>query len=487
VSTIAADFIAVPSHLEVRSRTDFGGVGAHSLFSSPSMIEVNQHRLSTEYQRYHFTESDGTMVPVDYSKHFAGKKITVMGLGLLGRGVGDAEFLARHGAELIVTDLKTEVELATSLERLQGFSNITYRLGGHDLADFQGRDFILKAAGVPLNSPYIAEARKHHIPIKMSASWFAEVSGIPTVGVTGTRGKSTTTMMLYDIMRAAGMEVLLGGNVRGVSTLALLDQITPRSIALMELDSWQCQGWGEVKMSPNVAVFTTFMRDHMNYYHDDMRAYLWDKAQIFINQKPEDTFVVSDQVLPQLDEFKHVVRSHVSVARPGHVDLSVPGEHNQLNAACALGAARALGIDDAVSLGALKAFRGVEGRLQLVREVRGVTFYNDTNSTTPDATLVALRALGTEKTILIMGGADKGLDMAPLMDALPQRVVYLKGTGTERLGITGTDLNSAFAEALRLAHPGDTILFSPAFASFGLFKNEYDRGDQFSALVAALT
>jgi UDP-N-acetylmuramoylalanine--D-glutamate ligase len=424
---------------------------------------------------------------MDYSSYFKGKRVTVMGLGLLGRGVGDAEFLARHGAELIVTDLKSEAELATSLERLKQFPNITYRLGGHDFADFVGREYILKAAGVPLNSPYITEARKGGIPIKMSASWFAEVSGIPTVGITGTRGKSTTTMMLYDIMRAAGMEVLLGGNVRGVSTLALLDQVTPQSVALMELDSWQCQGWGEAKMSPNVAVFTTFMRDHMNYYHDDMHAYLWDKAQIFINQKPEDTFVVSDQVLPQLDEFKHVVRSHVTVARPERIELMVPGEHNQLNAACALGAARALGIDDTVTLAALKAFRGVEGRLQLVQEVGGVKFYNDTNSTTPDATLVALRALGTDRTILIMGGADKGLDMTPLMEALPQRVVYLKGTGTERLGIEGTDLGTAFAEARKHAQPGDIILFSPAFASFGLFKNEYDRGDQFCALVAQLS
>lgn len=165
-----------------------------------------------------------------------------MGLGLLGRGVGDAKFLAEQGAELIVTDLKTEADLQESLAQLKEYSNITYRLGGHDLADFRDRDYILKAAGVPLVSPYIVEAQKNGIPIKMSASWFAEVSGIPTVGVTGTRGKTTTTYMLYEIMRAAGMEVLLGGNIRGVSTLALLPKVTEKSIALFELDSWQCQG-----------------------------------------------------------------------------------------------------------------------------------------------------------------------------------------------------------------------------------------------------
>lgn len=417
------------------------------------------------------------MGAVDYRDYFKGKKITVLGLGLLGRGVGDTKFLAEHGAELIVTDLKTESELSDSLAQLKDHSHITYRLGEHNLEDFKNRDFILKAAGVPLDSPYIAEARKNGISIKMSASWFAELAGVKTVGVTGTRGKTTTTYMLYDIMRAAGMDVLLGGNIRGVSTLALLDTVTPQSVALMELDSWQCQGWGEEKMSPNVAVFTTFMRDHMNYYKGDMQAYLLDKAQIFLHQKQEDTFVVSDQVLPQLNEYKHGARAHVRVARAGVLALSVPGAHNQLNAACALEAARALGIDDEVSLAALKDFTGVPGRLELVREYNGIKIYNDTTATTPDATLAALEALGTVNTVLIMGGADKGLDMSKLEARLPdlKKVVRIE-----------QGLAEAVAEAMSIAHSGDTVLFSPAYASFGMFKNEYDRGDQFTALVRAL-
>lgn len=414
---------------------------------------------------------------MDFRQYFQGKKVTVMGLGLLGRGVGDARFLAEQGAELIVTDLKTEAELVESLEKLKGFSTITYRLGGHDLADFQGRDYVLKAAGVPLENVYLDEARKNGIPIKMSASWFAELAKVQTVGVTGTRGKTTTTMMLYDIMRAAGMDVLLGGNIRGVSTLALLLQVTEKTVALMELDSWQCQGWGEAQMSPNVAVFTTFMEDHMNYYKNDMAAYLLDKAQIFLYQKPEDTFVVSEQVLPQLTAYQHASRASVRVARGGSLELSIPGAHNQLNAACALEAARALGIDDAVSLKALKAFSGVEGRLQFVREVNGVKFYNDTTATTPQATLAALDALGTEHTVLIMGGADKGLDMSKLEARLPsvKHVVRIE-----------QGLKRAFDEARSHAQSGDTVLLSPAYASFGMFKNEYDRGDQFVALVEAL-
>ena len=230
-----------------------------------------------------------------YEQHFRGKKVTVAGLGLLGRGVGDVEFLASSGAELLVTDLKSATELQLSLDRLKPFSNITYVLGEHREEDFRNRDFILKGPTVPFDSPFIATAKKEKIPVKMSASWFAELADVPVVGVTGTRGKSTTTRMLYDIMKAAGMNVILGGNIRGVSTLALLPEVTKDSIALMELDSWQCRGFGEAGMSPRIAVFTSFMKDHMDYSRGDEAHYMEDKAQIFLHQEPSDTLVASAQ------------------------------------------------------------------------------------------------------------------------------------------------------------------------------------------------
>src|SRR5579872_2717962 len=221
---------------------------------------------------------------MQWREYFQGKRITVMGLGLLGRGVGDARFLARHGAELIVTDLKSAEQLHESVAALKEFPTITYRLGEHRLEDFRDRDLIVKAAGVPLNSPYIAEAKKRGIPVRMSADLFAEFAGVPIVGVTGTRGKSTVTHMLGRILQQAERAVLLGGNVRGISTLAQLNAVTPDTIAVLELDSWQLQGFGEARLSPQVAVFTTFFPDHMNYYGDDMRAYFADKANIFLNQ-----------------------------------------------------------------------------------------------------------------------------------------------------------------------------------------------------------
>jgi UDP-N-acetylmuramoylalanine--D-glutamate ligase len=183
---------------------------------------------------------------MDATSFFKDKKITVQGLGLLGRGIGDTRYMASCGAELIVTDLKDAEQLAPALEALRDFPQITFVLGEHRLEDFRGRDFILKAAGVPLDSPYISEAQSEGIPVKMSASLFAEIAQIPIVGITGTRGKSTTTHMLKQIYDKAGKNFLLGGNVRGISTLELLPQVTPETeFALFELDSWQLQGFGE--------------------------------------------------------------------------------------------------------------------------------------------------------------------------------------------------------------------------------------------------
>lgn len=434
----------------------------------------------------------------DWHSVFSGKKITVMGLGLLGRGVGDAEFLARHGAELIVTDLKTSSELEASLVRLKPYSSIQFRLGEHVIDDFSDSDFILKAAGVPLDSPYIAHARAQGIPIKMSASWFAELSGVRTVGVTGTRGKTTVTYMLERIMKDAGTAVLFGGNIRGVSTLSLLEEVAPESVALMELDSWQCQGWGEERMSPNISVFTTFMRDHMNYYKDDVEAYFKDKAQIFVHQKQDDSLILGEGVVPYVEEFighEAVARAQiVSLADfPPSWKLKVIGAHNVFNAACARRAAQALGISEESIRASLESFTGVPGRLEHLGDVNGVSVYNDATATTPEATLAALEALLPRPTILIMGGADKGLNTKQLLEHIglhAKRVILLEGSGTERMrqflpdAAVHSTLDSAVSEAFHASQPGDVILFSPAFASFGMFVNEYDRNDQFVKLIA---
>jgi UDP-N-acetylmuramoylalanine--D-glutamate ligase len=436
---------------------------------------------------------------MDAAAYFKGKRITVMGLGLLGRGVGDARYLAELGAELVVTDLKSREELAESVAQLESFKNITFVLGEHRLEDFKNHDLILKAAGVPLASPFIAEAKANGIPVRMSADLFMELSGIACVGITGTRGKSTTTHMIAAILSEAGKNVLVGGNVRGVSTLALLKEATPEHVAVLELDSWQCGGLAEAALSPSVAVFTTFFPDHQNYYKDDPAQYLADKANIFLYQNPGETLVLGKQcAIEVIEAFGEHIVSDIVIADetkfPADWTLRIPGVHNRYNAALALSAARAMGVEDAVSRSALEAFAGVPGRLEYLGDKKGIHIYNDNNATTPEATLAALAALDTPRTVLIMGGSDKGLSMDTLVQEAQKakKVILLSGAGTERVRSAFptaplcASLSEAVTEAFLSAHEGDTILFSPAFASFGMFKNEYDRGDQFVSLINAL-
>ncbi|MFZ2167308.1 MAG: UDP-N-acetylmuramoyl-L-alanine--D-glutamate ligase [Minisyncoccia bacterium] len=436
---------------------------------------------------------------MDASGHFKGKKITLMRIGLLGRGVGDAAYLAECGAEVLVVDDAPQEVMQPSVDALKGFKNITFKFGPYDLNDFRNRDLVLKGSGTPLDSPEIAEAKKHNIPVRMSADLFVEISNIPVVGITGTRGKSTVTHMVHSILQEAGKNVLLGGNVRGVSTLALLKEVTLEHIAVLELDSWQLQGFGEAKLSPQIAVFTTLYADHENYYRGHEEQYLADKANVFLYQKEEDTLILGKQCAPVIiEKYGEMIESKTVIVDelklPDTWALLIPGQHNRYDAALALASARALGVDDTVSRKALESFKGVPGRLELVREVHGVKVYNDTTATTPEATLAALTALGSgEKNIvLIMGGADKDLDMNKLLFEIPnhaKRVILLPGTGTNRVleflpeASVFDELGKAVQEAFASAVSGDVILFSPAFASFGMFKNEYDRGDQFNALV----
>lgn len=444
---------------------------------------------------------------MDVRSKLEGKKVTLMRIGLLGRGVGDAAFLAQNGVEVLVVDDAPQEAMQPSVDALKQYPNITFKFGPYDVEDFKKCDFVLKGAGAALNSPEILEAERAGVPIKMSASWFMELSGIPVVGVTGTRGKSTTTYMLHTIMQEAGMKVLLGGNVRGVSTLVLLDEATPEHIALFELDSWQCQGFGDEKKSPHIAAFTTFMPDHLNYYKDDLELYLRDKANIFLYQNEGDTLVLGSQCASLVEES---FSDHMNGARviadeytlPQDWKLSIPGVHNRYNAGIALAVARALSVPDDVTKKALESFPGVPGRMELVRTLDGVSYYNDTTATTPDAALAALRALtpnqnyGHRKSIiLIMGGSDKGIDMSELLSELPtltKHVLLLAGTGTDRVKseIQNTTIYDSISDAVQsakmLAGPGDAIVLSPAFASFGMFKNEYDRGDQFTAIVKSL-
>jgi UDP-N-acetylmuramoylalanine--D-glutamate ligase len=451
----------------------------------------------------------------NHKQFFLEKKITVMGLGLLGRGVGDAAYIAAAGAaEVIVTDLKSEADLAESVEQLKQYDNIQFVLGEHREQDFRDRDFVLVAAGVPMDSPYLQVAREADVPLKQSAALFAELAKIPVIGVTGTRGKSTVTAMIHHVLSVTtGEHIIKGGNVRGVSNLQLLKEVTDDSVAVMELDSWQLQGWGWAEMSPQIAVFTSFMEDHLNYYQSNnrdreaaMAAYFADKANIFRFQEESGVLITTPEVfervkaLPGASLGQEVVLADAS-AIPEDAHLAMPGEHNRLNAALAYEALKAVSLTEEEIFTALASFPGVEGRLQLLATVDNVRIYNDNNATTPQATEAALAALdlGNQNIILIAGGDDKQIDVAPLAEAIKQHckhVILTPGTGTDRMlaalernstvnrTIVAEDLPQAVEEARLAATAGDIILFSPAFASFGQYANEYERNDEFVTLIS---
>lgn len=457
----------------------------------------------------------------NYKKQFKDKKITIMGLGILGRGLGYTKFLAECGADLIVTDLKTKEQLATSVKALSKLKNIKFVLGKHRLEDFRNRDMIIKAAGVPFDSVYINEAKKNNIPVEMDVSLFAKTAPeVVVIGVTGTRGKSMTTTLIYEILKAnekfLKRNIFVGGNLRGVATLPLLKKVKDGDILVCELDSWQLQGFGESKLSPDISVFTTFMPDHMNYYKDSMERYFDDKANIFKYQIEGDILIVRPDMKKLIP--KDIKSKLIVVNKKDVLDwkFNVPGEHHRENLACAVAVAKVLDIPETKIKKAVVNFKDLEGRLQLLKTYKGIKIYNDNNATTPEATIAGIEALsfpdtryrgnspipgiGEEKKriVLVCGGADKKLDLTNFVKVVNKHckaVVLIPGTGTDVLlnnyklkipNETGKDLKDVIKKSLGFASRGDIILFSPAFASFGMFNNEYERNDLFMKIIKKL-
>lgn len=457
----------------------------------------------------------------DYKKYFKDKKITVMGLGILGRGMGYTKFLAECGADLIVTDLKNKEQLATSIKSLSKYKNIKFVLGKHRLEDFKWRDMIVKAAGVPLDSIYIREAKNNNIPIEMDVSLFSKLaSSVKIIGVTGTRGKSITTTLIYKILKdnekLLNTKVYLGGNLRGVATLPLLKKVKEGDILVCELDSWQLQGFGDLKISPYISVFTSFMSDHMNYYKDSMKKYFNDKVNIFKYQNKNDYLIIR----PGMKKFinKKDVKGKLVVVNLRKIadwKFSVLGIHHRENLACAVEVAKILKISETKIKKSVKEFKDLEGRIQLLKVYKGIKIYNDNNATTPEATIAGIESLINlprtrfganpeagfrqyRNIILICGGANKNLQLnnfVKVINKYCKSLVFIPGTGTEELiknykliipNEIGKDLKDVVDRALIQSKKGDIILFSPAFASFGMFNNEYERNDLFMKIIKKL-
>lgn len=434
------------------------------------------------------------------NKLFTGKKVLIMGLGIQGGGLGAAKFFVEQGAQVTITDLKSAKELAASLEALAGLP-VRYVLGKHDEEDFKSHDLVLRNPDVSRDSPYLAIARTHNIPIEMEEALFLKLLGRrDVIGITGTRGKTTTTMMIAAIFQSVDHHVIVGGNIRGVSTLQLLAQVQRSTKIVLELSSWQLQAFHDARISPQYSVITNVYPDHLNRYHS-MDAYVADKKAIFLYQSAGDHLFLhkhNEYTAEFARDALGVV--HLFDAQDTHGwNLSVLGEHNRYNAAAARSTAQVFGIDEDDIRTSIEAFVGIPYRQEQIAAVGGVRFINDSASTTPEATLAALTALPSP-IVLIAGGADKGLAYGILGDAIDQMVkavVLLEGSGTDNLQaaikhrerIRGrvASMQEAVAVAFRVSDPGDTIVLSPGFASFGLFRNEFDRGDQFREAVRHLS
>ena len=437
-----------------------------------------------------------------FKKDFKHKKVLIMGLGLLGRGAADAEFFAGIGAKITITDLKSARELRFSLKKLKNLP-IKLVLGKHRKKDILEADLILRNAAVPYNSPFLKLARKNKIRIEMDESLFMKYASVKVIGVTGTRGKSTTTTLIYRLFKEAKFSAWLAGNIRGKAALPLLKKIQKNDWVIMELSSWQLQGFDQAQISPHMAVFTNIYPDHLDRY-SSMNKYIKDKKAIFKYQTQKD-FIFLNHDLSDVREFSNQVKSKViwfsKKDFPFNWQLKIKGEHNKLNSAAVIKVGEILGIKKIIIKKVIENFSGLEDRLEEIAVINNIQYINDSTSTTPAAGIAALKSF-KEPIILIAGGAGKNLDMsvfAQFISDKVKKVIFLSGTETKNLmelvkkyggerKIIGefNDFKEAVLKAKKTAVSGDVILLSPGCTSFGMFVNEFDRGEKFREIVLGL-
>jgi UDP-N-acetylmuramoylalanine--D-glutamate ligase len=450
--------------------------------------------------------------------HLQGKRVLVMGLGLQGSGMASARYAAQQGAVVRVTDMKSAEVLAPSIGALAGLP-IEFVLGEHREEDFCWAEIVIRNPGVPRSSPYLLLAQAHGAQIEMESALFFLACPGRIIGITGTRGKTTTTSLIYEILRASGAPTLIGGNVAGVETLSLLPQVTAETQVVLELSSWQLEGLAPHAISPQIAVMTNVYPDHLNTYNG-MEDYAEAKANIFRYQNESGIAVFNydnswtrrfgmqaqgQTWFTSLERGGSFARGSTSIVPFQFTQTPMPGRHNLENILLATTTTRLLGVADDVIAETVRHFQGIPHRLADVRMLSGVRYINDSASTTPVAGQVALEAFAAP-IVLVAGGNTKHLPLGEWPARIVEHcrdVVLLAGGGTDellvalqqQLAVQGkanlirgifTDFQQAMDKAVSLTHPGDILLFSPGFTSFGMFLNEFDRGDRFVAYVDAL-
>ncbi len=462
-----------------------------------------------------------TTSPLD---ELAGKQALVVGMAR--SGLAAALFLRRHGARVIVSDLRPAQQLKPEIERLLA-AGAAIETGGHRKRSFLDSDFIIVSPGVPANLPLLENARAQRIPVWGEIELAARYLRGRLIAVTGSNGKTTTTSLIGHLLAALGERVLVGGNI-GAPLIDMVERSDAHTLSVAELSSFQLETT-DFGFHPQVAVMLNLSPDHLDR-HGSMENYVAAKQRIFLRQTREDWAVLNArdeycrgyaaQVASRVLWFdasggevengvgmrgeaiiwRRAGGEPLELMRAGEIRLK--GRHNLENVLAALAAVCALFPPEQASpqrraalAAGVAGFKAVEHRLEFVARIRGVDYYNDSKATNVDATIKALEAFPGGLWV-ILGGKDKNSDYAPLAPLLAGRArgVLLIGAAAEKIdahlrpaGIAAR-MAGTLARALEIAsaeaRPGDTVLLAPACASFDQFENYEHRGREFKALVA---
>ena len=434
-------------------------------------------------------------------------------LGAAESGVGAAVLAQKEGYDVFVSDMGS---IQPRYKELLDAHQIVWEEGHHTEELILSADEVVKSPGIPLTAPMVQKLMAQGTPILSEIEFAGRYTDARMVCITGSNGKTTTTSLIYHILRKAGMDVGLAGNIG--HSLALQVAETPHDCYVIELSSFQLDNMYHFRA--NMAVLLNITPDHLDRYDFCMQNYVDSKMRIRQNQQAEDTFIywAEDEHVPtELHKYdmksrlcgftdgaregssgyaadgKFVIECPVHFEMPLS-ELSLPGRHNLRNSLAAATAALAVGVSADVVREGLSDFPGVEHRLEKAGTVRGIHFVNDSKATNVDACYCALESM-TTPVVLILGGKDKGNDYAEIFDFVKSKCRALVFMGVDNaklhanfdaMGLPIADTHSmkeCMEAAVKLAQPGDTVLLSPCCASFDLFHNMEDRGEQFKAWV----
>ncbi|HRQ85644.1 MAG TPA: UDP-N-acetylmuramoyl-L-alanine--D-glutamate ligase [Flavobacteriales bacterium] len=447
----------------------------------------------------------------------AGKAKELVVLGAGESGVGAALLAKKLGVPVFVSDAGL---IAEPFRKRLEEAGIGHEQGGHTLHRVLAADEVVKSPGIPDTASVVKALRSKGVPVIAEVEFASRHVTVPIIGITGSNGKTTTTLLVHHILRKAGMDAGLAGNV-GTSFAGLVAK-ERHDILVLELSSFQLDGTSTLK--PRIAVITNITPDHLDRYDHRMENYVASKFRIAMNQGPEDHFIFcADDPQTREGLKRHTVRArhwpfsirtqveqggflqneniHINTNQSSFtmsiLELALQGKHNVYNSLAAGIAARVLDVRSDVLRDALADFRNVEHRLERVGTVNGVEFINDSKATNVNSTWFALESM-EQPVIWVVGGVDKGNDYSELRDLVRRKVkaIICLGVDNEKIhqafsDIVGsiTDVDSAEAavnKGYELGEPGDVVLLSPACASFDLFENYEDRGRKFKAAVRAL-